>query len=92
MPERLRLPPIPAAFQHIWDWFCELSAARSGNGAGPNPIAWTEIEAWARLTGRLISPRDVQAIAALDQAYFTELSEQERRRDAARRAQAARSR
>lgn len=92
MPERLRLPPIPAAVQHIWDWFCELSASRSGNGMGANPIAWTEIEAWARLTGRLLAPRDVQAIAALDQAFFTEQAEQDRRREAARRAQAARSR
>lgn len=92
MPQQLRLPPIPAALQHIWDWFCELSAARSGNGGGPNPIAFTEIDAWSRLTGRLLAPRDVQALMLLDQAFFTELAEQDRRREAARRAAAARGR
>lgn len=90
MPAALRLPEIPAALAHLWEWFIELSAVRSGNGAGPNPIAFSEVEAWARLTGRLLTPRDVRAIAMLDQAYFTELAEQDRRRDTARRAQAAR--
>jgi len=92
MPAGLRVPEIPAALAHIWDWFCELSFSRTGHGAGPNPIAYSEIEAWAVLTGRQPAPRDVRAIGMLDRAFFTELAEQERRRDAARRAQAARSR
>lgn len=90
MPQGLRLPPIPAAFEHVWDWFWELHLARSGNGGGPNPISYAEIAAWAALTGRGPHPRDVRAIAALDQAFFTEIAEQDRRRDAARRAASAR--
>lgn len=92
MPEALRLPPIPAALAHIWDWFCELSASRTGNGGGANPIAFTEIEAWARLTGRLLTPRDVRAIGLLDGELFRIWSEQDRRREAARRAQSDRNR
>jgi hypothetical protein len=92
MPQKLRLPDIPAAVAHLWDWFCELSGARTGSSGGPNPIQFSEIEAWARLTGRALAPRDVQAIALLDQAFFAELAEQDRRRDAARRQQAARKR
>lgn len=92
MPAALRVPDIPAALAHVWEWFCELHGSRSGNGGGPNPIAFTEIEAWARVTGRLIQPRDVQAIMALDSAFFTELAEQDRRRAASRRrSQASRS-
>lgn len=82
MPARLRTPPIPAALAHVWDWFGELSAARTGNGAGPNPIPYSEIEAWARLTGRVLAVRDVRALAALDQALFTLWAEQDRRRQA----------
>lgn len=91
MPAGLRLPPMPAALEHLWEWFCELSASRSGNGGGPNPIAFTEIEAWIRLTGRAVQPRDVRAILRIDQAYFTTLADQDRRREAARRAQTART-
>jgi hypothetical protein len=90
MPAKLRVPEIPAALEHLWQWFCELSGSRSGNGGGPNPIAYSDIAAWAALTGRLPAPRDVHAIVALDQAFFTELAEQDRRRDAARRQREAR--
>lgn len=92
MPAALRLPRIPAGLQHVWEWFGELSAARSGNGSGANPIAFSEIDAWARLTGRTPEVREVRAIMALDQALFTLWSEQDRRRDAARKAQEARRR
>jgi len=91
MPAGLRVPEIPAALEHLWGWFCEISAARSGNGGGPNPIAFTEIEAWARLTGRRIRPRDVEAIMLLDGAFFAHLGEQDQKRRAAERAKGARA-
>jgi len=90
MPAALRMPDIPAALAHLWEWFSELHGSRAGNGGGPNPIAFTEIEAWSRLTGRLIQPRDVHAIMALDSAFFTELAEQDRKRDRAARMHGAR--
>lgn len=85
MPDGLRLPDIPAALAHLWEWFCELSGARSGNGGGPNPISYSEVMAWALLTGRAPAPQDVRAIMALDAVFFAELGEQDRRRDAAQR-------
>jgi hypothetical protein len=92
MPAQLRLPPVPAALQHVWEWFGELSSSRSGNGGGPNPLSFVEIEAWARLTGRLPAPREVQAIMALDMELFTLWAEQNRRRETARKAQEAKRR
>ena len=85
MPDGLAVPDIPAALAHIWEWFCDLHAARSGNGGGPNPISYSEIMAWSLLTGRAPAPRDVRAIMDIDAAFFSELAEQDRRRDAADR-------
>lgn len=85
MPAGLRPPPIPAALSHIWGWFAEISAARSGNGGGPNPIAYSEIEAWARLTGRVPEPRDIHAIKLLDAELMRVWAEQDRKRAEARR-------
>ena len=86
MPAALRVPPIPAALDYLWGWFCELSAARSSSANGPNPISFSEMAAWAALTGKALLPRDVRAIAQIDQALFIELAEQDRLREAARRA------
>ncbi|MBF0375536.1 MAG: hypothetical protein HQL39_19265 [Alphaproteobacteria bacterium] len=57
---------MPAAVGHLWDWFCELNAARGGTGFGPAPVGHVEIEAWARLTGRGPSPWEVAALRGLD--------------------------
>lgn len=85
MPQKLRVPPIPAALDYLWDWFCELSGLRTGHGGGANPIQPSEIEAWARSTGRSPAPRDVRALLRLDQEFFSVLAEHDRKRDAARR-------
>lgn len=47
-------------------WFCELSAARTGTGFGANPISFSEIEAWAKMTRSKPTPREVLLIRKLD--------------------------
>lgn len=63
-------PPMPAAAAHVWTWFQDLNAGRSGNGFGPNPLSWSEIGEWTRLRG--IRPRDweLRALRALDALYL----------------------
>lgn len=80
MPEGLKLPGIPDALAPAWGWFCELSAARSGGGAGPNPLAYSEIKAWAELTRRTLAPRDVEVIVRLDAALLRTWAEHDERR------------
>jgi len=65
-------PSIPDGGQHIWRAFREISRARGGNGFGPNPLAWTEIDAWARLTGTLLEPWEVRAIREIDDVILAE--------------------
>lgn len=50
--------------------FAELSATRTYHGAGPNPISYSEIEAYARLSRWPLEPRHVAAIRDLDQAWL----------------------
>lgn len=61
--KRAELPDLGA---YLWAWFVELSAARSGNGFGENPIGYTEIAAWAALTGRDLTPWEVSVLRRLD--------------------------
>lgn len=63
-------PVVPEAGRLIWSWFIEISATRTYNPAGPNPISYGEIEAWARLNRWPIEPCHVEAIVAMDRAYL----------------------
>jgi hypothetical protein len=37
---------------------------------GPNPIAWTDLAAWAALTGTDPSPFEVRTLLAIDRAWL----------------------
>lgn len=67
----LRSPALPPAGIPVWNAFARLSYSRSSNGFGANPIPYTEIEAFCRLTGTDLSPWEVETITALD-ALFRE--------------------
>ena len=70
-------PPLPILLRHVWFWFCELSGSRS-SGMAANPISYTEIEAWGRLTGRRPDVREVRLIVMLDSVWRSVHGEDEK--------------
>ena len=69
MPE-LVSPHIPDWALYLWDWFRELSQGRQG-GLGPSPLSWSDILAWAKLTGRRLSPWETHTLRAIDAAWLS---------------------
>jgi hypothetical protein len=63
-------PPCPAAVMHLWLWWAELARGRRVGGFGPEPFGWSDIEAWARLTGSLPRPSEVRALLDLDREWL----------------------
>ncbi len=61
---------LPAGRELLWQWFTDLSRARTYNAAGPNPIAYGEIEAYARLHRWPLRPDHITALRQLDDAYL----------------------
>ncbi len=61
---------IPEAGRLLWGWFIELHATRTYHAAGPHPIAYAEIEAWARLNRWPLQPHHVDIIRAMDSAWL----------------------
>lgn len=75
LPEELRdAPALPFSMEAHWRWFTDLHFRRSSNGYSPNPISFTELDAWSRLRGVQLSTFDVDAIMQLDTVYFAHLS------------------
>lgn len=63
-------PVIPEAGRLLWNAFHEMSRARTWHHVGPNPIALTEVEAWARLAHLPLARRHIAVILALDEAFL----------------------
>lgn len=61
----------PAEVEHIWRWYCDLGGARTSNGFGLNPLSFTEIQAYADLTGVRMTPWEVSIIKRLDMVTIT---------------------
>lgn len=79
-PELLNEPEVPEVLQYLVRWFRELSACRGSNGMGfPNPISYTEIKAWADLTGHQdIEDWEVEVIKDLDRLLLKQYAENQR--------------
>lgn len=59
-------PEMPEALRYLYDWARDLHG-RSGIGPhGLNPLTYTTIADWSRLTGTTVYPHEVQALLALD--------------------------
>lgn len=63
---QLEGPPCPESLAYLVGWAYEL-VGRSGVGmSGLAPLRYSEVEAWARVMGREVSPPEVEALMRLD--------------------------
>lgn len=69
-------PIMPVELGYIWTWFLKLSRKRQ-NGMGANPIASTEVLAWAARQGVLMTPFENDVIDRLDELYLAKQYEKE---------------
>ena len=54
--------------------FRELSSSRLVIDGTMQYITYSEIESWSRLTGIKLSPKDINAIKVIDQAFINKLT------------------
>lgn len=63
-------PIVPEAGVLLWNLFMEISASRTYHAAGPHPISFAEIEAYASLNRWPLHPHHVAIIRAMDDAWL----------------------
>lgn len=83
---------LPGLTSYLWQWWLELNADRPV-GLGLSGIPSTEIEAWARLSGRALAPWEFRTIKIIDRLYLASRAEQDdadRKRDERSQKSAAR--
>lgn len=67
---KLQIPDFPEEYTHAWEAYRDLAAQRGSNGFGPSPISYSEMEAYCRLTGRVLYSYEVEGITIIDGAYL----------------------
>lgn len=70
-------PDIPSEMVYLWEHYRNLSRSRGGNGFGPNPIGWPDIEAYDRLTRSYLEVWEVKAIRAMDDLFLATMAEKD---------------
>lgn len=67
---KLFLPDLPEEYTFAWNAFHELNGSRGSNGFGVNPITYLEIDAYVRLTGKVLLPYEINAINVIDACFL----------------------
>lgn len=71
---------IPFAGEFLWSWFWELHQGRGNNGFGPNPLSWTEMEAWSQITKIQLTPFEALTFRAMDNAFLAALNRKQKKK------------
>ena len=67
-------PRMPSEAAYLWNAFTRLSERRSG-GFGPGPITYSDIAWFCAVRGERFESWEIDAIMALDDAFFEARSE-----------------
>ena len=62
-------PEVPAAGQHLWDWFLDINDRISRVEDSCRRIPPSEWLAWQQMTGDIVYPWEYDILAAMDRAY-----------------------
>ena len=76
-PDQLKPLPFPEALEYIWRDFLELNDARTSNGYTLNPISYSELDAWNRLTNKQATTQDIGVIKMLDTVFLRHYQQQQ---------------
>jgi len=75
----LEAPEIPEGFEPVWAWFWELTSGRGHTGFAWLPLSWTEMDAWARMSGVDLQPWLAGIFRAMDRAWLAEAARQQKK-------------
>jgi len=71
----------PMALTGLWSVFLDLSAGRTSNGFGPNPLTFAEREAYLRLYDTVLSPWEHDLLTQLDLVYLENVAAMQKEKD-----------
>lgn len=73
----------PFGFEFVWEVFVDLSAARRSSGFGPTALAWSDVDAYCRLTRTRMTLWELGLVMRVDRRWMQVVSEHLKERQAA---------
>jgi len=67
-------PTIPEGGEYLWQLFWRISNRRLSNQSGPQPISFSEMQAFSACTGVNLEPFETDAVIAMDDSYRAHLN------------------
>lgn len=58
-------PQLPERLAYLWIWFVEIYSGVSGGGFSVPGVGWTDLAAWAALTGEQPEPWEARVLVDL---------------------------
>lgn len=69
-PEELELPEVTTYELHLWNKYVSLQRGRGCGINGAEPLSYTEMEAWTRLTGQNLEYWEVELMQRIDAEFI----------------------
>jgi len=66
----IKLPSFPQPLAYLWTAYHRIRRRKGVGFAGPEPIGWSDIEAFNRMTRMRLAPWEVEVIETLDNLYL----------------------
>lgn len=73
--EQLTPPEVALGAEYLINIFFELSSGRGQTMSGPAALQYSELAAYANLTGEPLEPWEVKLIKVMDNAYLSEVND-----------------
>jgi hypothetical protein len=72
--ELIQEPEVPEEGESLWTAFWGLNRRRPQGMNAPQPLTYSEIDAWSRLTGEILLREEIAILTYMDDAYLDALS------------------
>lgn len=70
--------PVPAELRYLLGGYWRIRRRKGGNGFGPSPIEWPDIDAFLRHSRVNLAPWEVEIIEELDDCFMSEQGKAQR--------------
>lgn len=67
----LAAPPAPASLIYLLQIYHRIRRRKAGNGFGPSPVEWPDIDAFVRNAGIVLAPWELEIIETLDDVFLS---------------------